>query len=574
MLKHAALALTVLLLAGCQSVAPPPAAAPVREGLVSAADPRAVAAGTEILRAGGSAADAAIAVMLALTVVEPQSSGIGGGSFIVTSDPAGQVESYDGRETAPRAAGPDWFMPDGEKMPGLAAVKSGRSVGVPGNMRLAAQLHADKGRLPWASLFAPAIRLADEGFAVTERLHGRLERYKVLAAHQPAGLALYYGADGAPKPVGTRIVNADLARALTHLAEEGAEAFYRGDNAARIVASVNATQPHASAMTLADLADYEAKRRTPVCGHYRNHRICGMGPPSSGATTVFAILKQLERFDLAALGPREPMSWHLIAESMKLAWADRNAYLGDPDFIDVPLKGLTDTHYLARRSMLIDRYRAMDEVPVGAPEAGLARKAAPDTDEQGTSHFVIVDGAGHIVSQTSTIEAAFGSGLIVDGYYLNNELTDFNFEPRDGDGALTANRVEGGKRPRSSMSPTILFAPDGSPRLVIGAAGGGTIIAQVAKAIIGVVDWKLSAEDAIALPVIYAPGKTVFVERGTWLETMAPEIGAFGHEVRPRDPSFKANAAEYVDGRWVGAADPRSEGSWTSLGADAFSSQP
>jgi gamma-glutamyltranspeptidase/glutathione hydrolase len=300
-----------------------------------------------------------------------------------------------------------------------------------------------------------------------------------------------------------------------------------------------------------------------VCGDYRGYKVCGMGPPSSGATTVFAILKQLERFDMAALGPKSPKSWHLIAESMRLAFADRDLYLADPLYAHVPLAGLIDPGYLSRRSALIAPDRSLSEVRAGVPAGARPVALGKEPAENGTSHFVAVDRWGDVASYTSTIESPFGSGLIVNGYYLNNELTDFSLLPEK-DGLPVANRVEGGKRPRSSMSPTIVFGPDGRVRLAVGAAGGATIIAQVAKAIIGVVDWKLSAQDAIALPVLFAPGDTVFVERGTSLEAMIRALQALGHKVQPREPGFKANAIEWVGGRWVGAADPRSEGTAVS----------
>lgn len=291
-----------------------------------------------------------------------------------------------------------------------------------------------------------------------------------------------------------------------------------------------------------------------------------MGPPSSGATTVFAILKQLERFDLAALGKDDPRSWHLIAESMRLAYADRGRYLADADYIRVPMKGLMDPAYLARRSQLIRSDSTMATVgpglPAGAPKVGTPLESV----EHGTSHFVAVDRWGNVVSQTSTIESAFGSGLMVGGYFLNNELTDFSLSPTDANGVPVANRVEGGKRPRSSMAPTIVFGPDGRVRLAVGAAGGATIIAQVAKAIIGVIDWNLSAREAIALPVLFPADDKIWVEKGTPLKAMIPALVNLGHrDVQARGPGFrvpgsKANAIEWVDGHWVGAADPRSEG--------------
>jgi gamma-glutamyltranspeptidase / glutathione hydrolase len=530
-------------------------------GMVSAADLRAAQAGAEMLRAGGSAADAALATLLALTVVEPQSSGIGGGGFLVYEDGNGTPDTYDGRETAPMAATATWFFRDGQPMTIAEAIPGGKSVGVPGNIRLMAAAHRDQGRLPWARLFAPAIRLAGAGFAITPRLHRALGRERETGALSTDGRALFYGPGGEPLPVGTRVRNRALAAFFERLAAQGPDSFYVGPNAQAIVATVNGPPRNPSTMTAGDLAAYDAKPRPPVCGTYRAHKICGMGPPSSGATTVFAILKQLERFDLARLGPGSPTSWHLIAESMRVAFADRDRYLADADFVPVPVAGLIDPGYLAERSALIAPDRTLANVSAGNP-AGAARVTAGLTaDVPGTSHFVAVDRWGEVASLTSTIESVFGSGLMVNGYYLNNELTDFSLVPVK-DGMPVANRVEPGKRPRSSMSPTIVYGPDGRARLAVGAAGGASIIAQVARAIVGVVDWKLTAQQALALPVIFAPGDTLFVERGTALEAMIPALRALGHsKIEFRDPgTFKANAIEWSGGRWVGAADPRSEG--------------
>jgi gamma-glutamyltranspeptidase/glutathione hydrolase len=344
---------------------------------------------------------------------------------------------------------------------------------------------------------------------------------------------------------------------------QGRAAFYAGDNAATLVAAVRAAPRNPAPMVQSDVASYLAKQRTPVCGTYRQYRICGMGPPSSGATTVFATLKQLERFDLTALGKDSPVAWHLIAESMRLAYADRARYLGDSDFVTVPIAGLTDPAYLAQRSALIDPGRTMPLVTAGTPPGAqtLSRADSIPSEEHGTSHFVAIDRAGNAVSYTSTVESPFGSGIVVGGYYLNNELTDFDFVP-ELDGRPAANRVEGGKRPRSSMSPTLVFGPDGRLRLAVGAAGGATIPAQVIRAIIGVIDWKLSAQDALALPVLFAPETgTVYVEPRTRLEAMIPELQRLGHgNVEARPLPLKANAVEVVDGQLRGAADPRSEG--------------
>lgn len=536
---------------------------PVGEkGLVSAADPRAAEAGVDMLRLGGTATDAAIATMLALTVVEPQSSGIGGGGFLVLGDAAGKVETVDGRETAPKAAGPQWFYVNGQPLPIVEAIPGGRSVGVPGNLRLAALAHAHHGKLAWRALFQPAIRLARDGFVVTPRLYAMLSRFPRTGALDPQARAIYYGADGQPLPAGTVIRNPALAETLEKIAAQGADSFYAGDNAATVAAKVGTAPRNPAPLTTADLAGYQAKGRAPVCGDYRGYRVCGMGPPSSGATTVYAILKQLERFDLKALGPDNPVSWHLIAESERLAYADRDRYLGDSDFVSVPVAGLTDPAYLATRSALISDKGTLPSVAAGTPPGvQVAFAPARPQEEHGTTHFVAVDRWGNAASYTSTIESPFGSGLMVGGYYLNNELTDFNIVP-DRNGVPTANRVEAGKRPRSSMAPTLIYGPDGQLRLAIGAAGGVTIPAQVAKAIIGVLDWGLPAREAIALPVIFAPGgDVVFVEKGSAQEAMIPALVALGHrQVIAREASFKANAIERVGDRWRGAADPRSEG--------------
>lgn len=563
-LKLVALAAAPLLLGACAgSNANRPASTPrFEQGMVSAADPRAAAAGAEILRAGGTATDAALATLLALTVVEPQSSGIGGGGFLIHDDGKGRVQSYDGRETAPAAADGTWFYVDGKPLSVPQAIPGGRSVGVPGNIRLMAEAHRAHGKLPWSALFQPAIRLAREGFTVTPRLTAFLTRFKASAALTEAGRAIYYQPDGTPLPAGTTLKNPELAAFLEQVAAQGPDAFYTGANAQKIVDAVTLAPRNPAPMTTADIAGYKVKERAPVCTFYRAHKVCGMGPPSSGATTVQGVLGMLERFDLRGLGKDDPRSWHLIAEAMRLAYADRERYLADPDFFPVPTAGLLAPDYLARRSQLIAIDRTMPSVEAGNPrgvKVALADTLTPDVIS--TSHFVAIDRAGRAATLTSTIESAFGSGLVVNGYFLNNELTDLSILP-ERDGKAVANKVEGGKRPRSSMAPTLVYAPDGKLRLAIGAAGGATIPAQVLKAIIAVIDWDLPAQDAIALPVIFAPGgQTVFVERGSPHEAMIPFLQALGHtDVQLRERSFKANAVEVRDGRLAGAADPRSEG--------------
>jgi gamma-glutamyltranspeptidase/glutathione hydrolase len=502
--------------------------------------------------------------MLALNVVEPESSGIGGGGYLVYSDRGGPAVTYDGRETAPHAATGTWFFKDGQPMAFSDAQPGGKSVGVPGNVRMMALAHRDHGKLPWAALFQPAIRLARDGFKITPRLFNSLLHYPATGALSAEARAIFYQPGGLPKPVGTVVRNPAFATFLQHLAARGPDSFYVGPNGRAIAAAVSHAPHNPAPMTAGDIASYEAKPEPPVCGTYRGYRICGMGPSSSGGFIVVAILKQLERLDLSALGPRSPTAWHLIAESERLAYSDRDKYIGDTAFVQVPLAGLQDPAYLASRSALISPGKALANVSAGTPAGAPATCPQMMQPERGTSHFVAVDRWGNVASDTSTIESSFGSGLMVNGYYLNNELTDFSFAPEK-NGCPVANRVEGGKRPRSSMSPTIVYGPDGHVRLAVGAAGGSTIPAQVAKIIIGVIDFHLTAQQAVALPMIYANGDTVNVETGTFLDSMAPQLRALGHEVQFLPPgTFKANAIEWVNGRWSGAADPRSEGAAVS----------
>ncbi len=566
MVRHFLLALAApITLVSCATAptAPPQEAAPASSplGVVSSADPRASEAGAEMLRRGGSATDAAIATMLALTVVEPQSSGIGGGGFYLRGSPDGAVVTLDGRETAPAAATPDWFLDEeGNPLPFPDAVLTGLSIGVPGNISLAAEAHERYGKLEWAELFEPAIALAEEGWELTPRFHDFLGFAAVRAKNTEAGRALFYDEAGEPLPAGTLVRNPDLAATLRHVAELGPFAFYRGAWAAGMAEVIAEATPGDADMTAADIENYSAVWRDSPCGMYRDYRICGMGPPSSGATTVYAILKQLEGYDLGALGPEQPLFWHLFAESQRLAYADRELYLADSDFVQVPVAGLMDEDYLRDRGIQIAINLRMDNVEAGTPPGTRAIMAdGEEAVESGTSHFVVVDRWGNAVSYTSTIEGTFGSGHMYGGFFLNNELTDFSFIP-ERDGLRVANRVDGGKRPRSSMSPTLVFGPDGKLVLAIGAAGGGTIPVQVAKALVGVIDFGLPAEEAIALPALYSPGDVIFVEEGSPLVELLAPLEGLGHTVQARRLPLKANAAQLVDGAWIGAADPRSEG--------------
>ena len=529
-------------------------------GVVSAADPRAAEAGREILQHGGSASDAAIAMMLALSVVEPQSSGIGGGGFMIHNDGrTNKVETLDGRETAPSSASPQLFLKeDGKPLPFLQAMPGGRSVGIPGNIALAARASAKWGKVRWSALFQPAIRLAENGYQVTPRLANTLSQLKGLWPDFPEAQAIYWQ-DGRPKQVGETVRNPALAALLRTVAAKGAKAFYSGQNAAAIISATGQSKRNPTVITRRDIAAYRAVERPAICSSYRQYKLCGVGPPSSGATTVLQILGMLERFDLKALGKDNPQSWHLIAEAMFLGYADREKYLGDPGFVSVPVAGLLDKAYIASRSALISPDTSLSAYEAGIPPGAQPRTAAISGEVAGTTHFVAVDGHGNIANMTSTVEGPFGSQLIANGYFLNNELTDFTFAPEK-NGAPVANRVEAGKRPLSSMSPTLVYGPDGKAILAVGAAGGKTIIMQVAKTIIAHLDWGLSAKDALAVPNIYMAGEAVLVEPDTSLSAMQSQLAGFGRTVVAGRMSSKANAAERTTTGWQGAADPRSEG--------------
>lgn len=528
---------------------------------VSAADPRAAAAGQEMLRRGGSATDAAIAMMLALNVVEPHNSGIGGGGFLMHHDgETGLLESLDGRETAPAAARPDRFIgPDGQPLSFRSAWPGGYSVGVPGNLRLAWEAHRKWGKLPWATLFDPAIRLAEDGFEVRQRLDTAMKAVAPVWADFPE-IQKYFWIDGAPAPIGTTLKNPPLAALFRRIAAEGPDAFYIGEMARTIASTVTNAPKNPVPMTEADLAAYQVKARKPVCGPYRAYTICGMGPASSGGVTVLQILGMVERFPLGQWGKDDARSWHVIGEAMRLAYADRETWLGDPDYVSVPIAGLIAPTYLKQRSARIALGRALNDYRPGMPPGARPRTTAQPQPENGTSHFVAVDRNGDIAAWTSTIESFFGSQLIANGVILNNELTDFSFTPEK-DGAPVANRVEPGKRPLSSMSPTIVYDAKGTPVFTVGAAGGRTIIMQVAKALIAHFDWGLSAQDSIALGLQFFNADGLVLEKGTTLEKMKDPLEAWGHKVTIAPMGLKANAAERTpDGHWQGAADPRSPG--------------
>jgi gamma-glutamyltranspeptidase/glutathione hydrolase len=517
-----------------------------------------------MLKRGGNAMDAIAATLLALTVVEPQSSGIGGGGLLVYQ-PAGAKAplTFDGREKAPLDATPDYFMAaDGTPQPRRDATPGGKSVGVPGNVAMLALAHGQQGKLPWATIFEPAIALARGGYEITPRMARAIAGSAETLGRSPEARALFLNPDGTPKAAGTRIVNEPLAQTLDAIAKGGPSAFYKGAVAAQIVERVRTAPTNPSVMTLADLSGYEAKQRAPVCTAYRQWRVCGMGPPSAGGIAVLAILKQLEGFDLGKLGPDSPVAWHLIAESERLAFADRAMFGGDGDYVSVPVAGLIAPDYLKGRGKLISATATMARAAPGTPKGAQPRTPATGGEVPSTTHFAAVDAAGNVASLTSTVEGSFGSSLVAGGMVLNNELTDFSFEPTAG-GAPVANRVEGGKRPRSSMSPSIVYDKKGRAVLAIGAAGGMTIPAQVAKAIIGVLDFKLPVADAIALPTIYVSDDLVILEKspqGEKLVAMQPALEKLGHRTVAAPLPLKANGLERTAGGWRGGADPRSEG--------------
>jgi gamma-glutamyltranspeptidase / glutathione hydrolase len=531
------------------------------KGVVSSADPRASAAGQEILRQGGSAADAAMAMMLALTVVEPQSSGIGGGGFLLHHDAkTGQLSTVDGRERAPASATANLFIgTDGKPLGFRDAFVGGHSVGVPGNIRLMERAHKRWGKLPWARIFAPAIKLAEEGYTVSGPTAGLLRVLAPIWKDFPEARAIYWE-NGAPKGVGATVKNPKLAALLRRVAKGGAREFYTGQTARTIAAAVSRSPRAPVKMTLTDLSAYRVADREPVCAPYREYRVCGMGPPSSGATTVLQMLGMIERFDMKALGPDSPTAWHVIAEAMLLAYADREKYLGDPDFVNVPVAGLLDRSYVRQRSMLLSETTAVAKVEAGTPPGAMPRTAGISSEVAGTTHFVAVDGAGNVANMTSTVEGPFGSQIVADGLVLNNELTDFTFVPVK-DGAPVANAVAPGKRPLSSMSPTIVYDQQGKVVFAVGSAGGKRIIMHVMKALVGKLDWGLSARDALALPNIYFGGDAILIERGTKLAVMQADVARLGRTVVSADLPSKLNAVERLpDGTWRGAADPRSRG--------------
>ncbi len=526
--------------------------------MITAANPHAVEAGAAILAAGGSAADAMIAAQAVLGLVEPQSSGLGGGAFLVWYDAAsGELTTLDGRETAPLAATPRLFQDEaGEPLEFFDAVVGGRSVGTPGTPALMQEAHRRWGRTPWPDLFDAAIGLAEAGFPVSPRLAGLVARDAERLARFP-DTAAYFLPGGVPLAEGQALTNPAYADTLRQLAGQGADAFYTGPIAADIVTAVRTAPGNPGVLSQTDLALYQVRERPPVCVTYRAHEVCGMGPPSSGALTVGQILGMLENTDLP--GPEAPEAWRLIGDASRLAFADRGRYMADSDFVPMPTKGLTDPAYLADRAKLLQADDALPEVAPGHPEFDHALNWADDAaiEFPSTSHLSIVDSYGNVLSMTTTIENAFGSRLMVRGFLLNNELTDFSFRSHR-DGVPIANRVEPGKRPRSSMAPTIVMK-GGKPVLAIGSPGGSRIIGYVAKTVIAWLDWGLDVQQAVALPHAVNRFGPYDLEAGTSAAALQAPLEALGYEVKIRDLNSGLHAIEIGDGL-QGGADPRREG--------------
>jgi gamma-glutamyltranspeptidase/glutathione hydrolase len=534
-----------------------------KKHMVVAAHPLAAEAGLAILRKGGSAVDAGIAAQIVLNLVEPQSSGIGGGGFILYWDnDTNTLASFDGRETAPAAATPELFLDRaGTPFAKEKAMWSGLSVGVPGLLAALELAHNKYGRLPWAELFKAAIALAREGFSVSPRLA------KLLAeadpdTFAPEAHAYFFDTQGRPWPTGYKLANPELAETFAAIARDGPQVLYEGDIARDIALAVQTDPRGTGKLSPADLASYRAKQREALCVPYRAFEVCGAGPPSSGGASVAQVLGLIAPFDLGN-APLQPVAIHLITEAERLAFADRARYLADPDFVTVPVAGLLDQTYLAERRALIDPAHALKEVTAGTPPNARQGAFGMDRTQEsvGTSHISIVDDDGNAFSMTSSIENAFGARTMVHGFLLNNQLTDFSFLPVDEDGRPAANRVEPNKRPRSSMNPTIVFAGGRQLRYVLGSPGGPAIIPFNVKAIVALIDWGLDPAKASALANFGSAGTGNFLlEEGAPFEPLAEAMAAMGHDVHRRDLTSGLHIIALTPEGLEGGADPRREG--------------
>ncbi|WP_318456513.1 gamma-glutamyltransferase [Photobacterium leiognathi] len=533
-----------------------------KEWMIATANKYASEAGADILSKGGSAVDAMITAQLVLGLVEPQSSGIGGGGFLVYWDnDNNQMTTFDGRETAPFAATPRLFQDNqGKPLKFYDAVVGGRSVGTPGTIKLLWRSHEQYGKLAWKSLFLPAIKLAKEGFIVSPRLAAMIEKDANNLSRYPATKAYFFDNDGNPIKAGTKLTNPAYANTLLQIADYGPKAFYQGDIARDIVATVQQAEGNPGVLNTMDLASYSVKQREPICAPYRQYKVCGMGPPSSGALTLGQILAMLNHYPLAKLGADNVESWRLIGDASRLAFADRGRYMADSDYVPMPTRGLLDPAYLAQRAALLQGKQALTKVEPGSPPWNHAQKQTSDEalELPSTTHLSIVDEEGNVVSLTSTIENSFGSRLMVRGFLLNNELTDFSFRSQI-DGVPVANRIEPGKRPRSSMTPTIVMK-DNQPVLTIGSPGGSQIIGYVAKTLVAYLDWGMDLQQAINLPNMNNRFGTFELEQNTAATAWAPKLEKLGYKTQIKDLNSGIQAISIAPELLTGAADPRREG--------------
>jgi gamma-glutamyltranspeptidase/glutathione hydrolase len=555
-------------LAACGSAQIPVAQASTQvaaaEPFAIAANPLATQAGLNVLKRGGSAVDAAVAIQAMLSLVEPQSSGLGGGAFMTYFDArTGKISVYDGREVAPAQATSSMFLDAaGKPLPFDAAVISGRATGVPGAVKMLGLAHHEHGKLPWSSLFADAERTADQGFIVSPRLE-RMIHADYAENHAPDVIAYFSKPDGSLLNAGDRLVNKPYAEVLRRLAAQGPAALYTGSTAAKIVARTR-SEPLAGSMTMSDLANYKVIKRDPVCGRYRIYALCAPPPPSSGVGLI-ELMQILQYTDIAARGPNDPQAWYLFAEASRLMYADRDRYVGDPAFVKVPVAGLIDRAYAAQRARLIRSTAGPPPMP-GKPELALLTGADSTLEPTGTSHFIVRDREGNVVSMTTTVESIFGTGRMVDGFFLNNQLTDFSFSPVDDQGRPVANAVAPGKRPRSSMVPTILLTSDGRFAGAFGSAGGNAILAYVAKTIVASVDWNLPMPEALAQPNLVARGRNFQGEVDKFPQPVLEGLRQRGIDLRPGQGEDSGVTAVMIrNGRIDGGADPRREGTVLTL---------
>lgn len=528
--------------------------------MVSAANPLAVEAGYEVLKSGGSAVDAMIAVQTVLGLVEPQSSGIGGGAFVVYFDAKSQqLTSFDGREMAPAKAKPGLFLDSqGQALRFYDAVVGGRSVGSPGVVALFERLHQQYGKQAWPSLFEASIELAQQGFRVSPRLAQLIAGDEQRLGRFPATRNYFFDDQGRPLEAGHLLKNPDYAKSLKSIAEQGAKGFYQGPIATAIVDAVNWQNDNPGLLTLKDLENYQVKQRPAVCSAYHQYSICGMGPPSSGASTLGQIMGIAEHFPLEQWGPSDPQSWRIIGDASRLAFADRGKYLADSDYVEVPLKQLLASDYLKTRAKLLESTRALETVSAGELALNAYRSNDQSIELPSTSHISIVDAQGNVLSMTSSIENAFGSRVFVKGFLLNNQLTDFSFVPEQ-NGVAVANRVEAGKRPRSSMSPTIVLENQ-QPIITIGSPGGSSIIGYVAQALISHLSWNMSLQQAVEQPHLNNRFGSYELEADTSALQMQTALNAMGYQTKVKPMTSGLQGIRIYPDKLVGAADPRREG--------------